>query len=123
MFLAATIFPNKTWMFVFFRYFWKIVVNNEDELAEFKLAVAFIGINLPNSAFDPSTDYQKGACKEPIKDIFKSALQRQKYILFEEYKYGNIFACDLKDILLPEMIHARGEMGWKADSWKLLETK
>ncbi len=98
----------------FFRYFWKIVDNKS------KKAVAFIGINLPISAFQQSlAAYQKDACVKPIPDIFSSDPQNQKYILFEEYKYGNIFACDLKDILLPEMIHARKEMKW-TNAWSLL---
>jgi hypothetical protein len=108
-------------MFLFFRYFWKIVVNNKD-----KLAVAFIGINLPNSAFVQSlSKYQEDACEKPITDIFKfTPDEEQKYILFEAYyDYGNIFACNLTDIKLPEMIHARKEMDWAADAWNLLKTK
>jgi len=69
---------------------------------------------LPNSAFEQNLNkYQEDACEKPITDIFKSTPdEEQKYILFDAYinDYGNIFACNLTDIKLPEMIHARKEM-------------
>ena len=90
---------------IFYRYFWKIVNNGNGH------AVAFIGINYPGSMTATSlTTYQKSACSQPIAPIFNTT-NGYNYITNVAYgganNYGNIFACRLENLLLPEMVYVR----------------
>ena len=77
------------------RYLWKIVVAGER-------AVAFIGLNIPGIVID--SDLQTAmtdACAAPINPIFKDECQPGEcYVRVDRYKYGHVFACELKNVKL-----------------------
>ena len=54
--------------------------------------------------------FQNQACLSPLLNIFNPpANLNQYYIKVAAYpnEYGNIFACALKNVLLPEMVYAK----------------
>ena len=91
-------------IFTFFRFYWKIVQSGNE-------SVAFIGINVPGTMnANLLLDYQKQACLLPLLNIFNPpANLNQYYIKDKAYPngYGNIFACALTYVLLPEMVHVK----------------
>jgi hypothetical protein len=87
--------------------------------------VAFIGCNFPGPITNNDLKViQKQACSLPITPIFKT-LNIYNYITNAAfgltYNYGNVFACELVNVLLPEMKTARDSlMRAPNDVWTLL---
>ncbi len=110
----------------FHRFFWKIVQNGDGR------AVAFIGFNYPGIdndavANDIQTSQITRACSAPITDVFDAGTKKNYYISQQIFSsksgkiYGNIIACNLNDVQLPEMILARDNYMKKPGStWVLL---
>ena len=112
---------------MFLRFFWKIVDNGDGK------AVAFIGDNFPGTDLNATINDVKTenvvACSNPITDIFKTANNGYNYITTEAYRsksgdyYGEIHACRLADVQIPEMIFVRDNyMGVPGKKWDLLTT-
>ena len=87
-----------------FRFFWKVVQSGTQ-------AVAFIGINVPGTLnANLLQSWQRQACSAPILDIFNPPANLNTYYIRATANpsgYGNIFACALNNVLLPEMIYVR----------------
>jgi hypothetical protein len=94
--------------------------------------VAFIGFNYPGinkdaENNDKQTSETTRACSAPITDIFYAGNNNNYYIRQQIFSsssgkmYGNIFACNLADVQLPEIILARDNYMKKPGStWVLL---
>ena len=95
--------------------------------------MAFIGYNFPGTGANAAlNDYQTSplsvACLAPNNAIFKNA-NNNNYIRFDAYGsgnnkfYGYVFACQLADVLIPEMILVRDKyMGYPGKVWLPLTT-
>jgi len=98
---------------IFFRFFWKIVDNGDGR------AVAFIGDNFPGTVISSFENDMKTkiamACSDYITFIFKNGNSNSgfNYIRSDPYQskngdlYGEIRACDLNNVQIPEMILVR----------------
>ena len=79
------------------RYLWKIVVAGER-------AVAFIGLNIPGIVNDSELQTaMTDACVAPINPIFNDGCKPRSencYVQVDRYKYGHVFACELKNVKL-----------------------
>ena len=69
--------------------------------------------------------HQKRACSLPITAIFNTATS-YNYITYNAfgiaYNYGNVFACELANVLLPEMISVRDTlMAAPGTAWAMLK--
>jgi hypothetical protein len=98
--------------------------------------VAFIGDNFPGDKIDADLNSyfamkERIECFNIIDNIFETATGGSDYIQSRPYKsltgkfYGNIYACDLSDVNMPEMKLVRDFYmeGAPADKkWKLLKT-
>lgn len=106
-----------------YRFYWKIVDNGDGR------AMAFIGYNFPGTRATANLQTPISlACSSPIEDIFKNA-DNTNYIKFDAYGsgnnkfYGYIFACELKNVLIPEMILVRDNyIGTSRKEWLPLKT-
>ncbi len=107
--------------FFTFRFYWKIVDNGNGK------AVAFIGYNFPGPISNLGLlPLQKSACSAPIASIFNTTTNNN-YIRHDAYgngnNYGNIFACELANVKISEMIYVRDTfMGAPGTTWTLLTT-
>ena len=85
--------------------------------------MAFIAFNYPGTPTPQQiTAFEAETCSAPIVGIFGAQITAQHYIRHQVYgnSYGLIIACNLADVVLPEMKYVRENI-IKHGSYNLLE--